>query len=1196
MTDPMTRPDARRRSRRAALLAATAAIGLCAAPAFAQSAGCDDPSVPLPPGCKRDNAGVTLRMPIGENTERVQSAPAGDLAADGFSISLDDPAAAGSPDTQRATDRALQAADLQIKFDGLGATPRLNVSTTDLRASYRAGDPVRFRASTNYPAYIARAEVLILDKDARGEPVVDRVTIPANGEAAWQMPVGGSGRYAYALRVYDAAGRYDETEPLDPSRSTAAFPAQPTVGGPVIAAGEGDDRTAIRKIPISGGAVTAYGTGVPGSVVEVMGEPVPVDGAGAFVVQRILPPGRQTVDIRTADGPGLSREVEIPQNEWFYVAIADATLGRKIRDDLEEASDGYEKTYLDGRAAYYLKGRIKGRTLITSSLDSGEGPLEDVFKRLDEKDPRRVLQRLDPNDYYPVYGDDSAAFDDTPTSGRFYIRVERDASYALFGDFKADVTGARLLENRRSLFGAKLHYQTPAVTDKGDACATVTAYAAQPDTLPQRDVLRGTGGSAYFLSRQDINAGSETLLVEVRDRVSGRILSSRRLVEGQDYDIDYVQGVVILRMPLNSVTGGTGVVRDGALGDRDVSLVAQYEYTPTVGTIDGASLGGRVETWVGDKLRLGFTGMSETTGEADQTMAGTDLHFDFGSASFIEAEVAHTDGPGFGRAYSTDGGLTITPSGISGGGSGSAYTLTSEVALADLGLAASGVLGFYIEQKDAGFSTIAEDITRDQTLVGAYGAFDLNDRTTLRLKAEDFRATGGDRKGDAVVELGYRLSDRWLIEGGLAWTDRLEQTNPAETGTRTDVGTKLTYAVSDDLSVYGFGQVTAQKSGTIQNNDRLGFGLAARLSDKITLEGELSDGDQGIGADARVGYSPTANNELYLGYTLDPAREGAGYDLVGRDRGKLVYGARYRYSETLTTFGENTYDLFGERRSLTHAYGVNYTPAPRWTLTGGLESGEVTDSINGNFDRVAYSFGMTYADETQLKGRLRLEYRTENGAGTAQDRDTWLIASGLEYKYTEDWRLLLNLDALISDSSESAFRDGQYVEASLGAAYRPVTNDRINALFKYSYLRDLPGPDQVTVNGATDGPSQKSHVFSVDVNYDLTERLTLGGKYGYRRSEVAPRGTDAYTNSTAHLAILRADWHVVHLWDLMAEGRMLYTEQTSVTEDGALLGVYRHFGNNAKVGVGYEWGKVSDDLTDLDYKSTGIFLNLIADF
>ena len=177
MTDPMTRPDARRRSRRAALLAATAAIGLCAAPAFAQSAGCDDPSVPLPPGCKRDNAGVTLRMPIGENTERVQSAPAGDLAADGFSISLDDPAATASPDTQRATDRALQSADLQIKFDGLGATPRLNVSTTDLRASYRGGDPVRFRASTNYPAYIARAEVLILDKDARGEPVVDRVTI-----------------------------------------------------------------------------------------------------------------------------------------------------------------------------------------------------------------------------------------------------------------------------------------------------------------------------------------------------------------------------------------------------------------------------------------------------------------------------------------------------------------------------------------------------------------------------------------------------------------------------------------------------------------------------------------------------------------------------------------------------------------------------------------------------------------------------------------------------------------------------------------------------------------------------------------------------------------------------------------------------------------------------------------------------------
>ena len=33
----------------------------------------------------------------------------------------------------------------------------------------------------------------------------------------------------------------------------------------------------------------------------------------------------------------------------------------------------------------------------------------------------------------------------------------------------------------------------------------------------QRDVFRGTGGSVYFLRRQDISIGSETVTIELRD-------------------------------------------------------------------------------------------------------------------------------------------------------------------------------------------------------------------------------------------------------------------------------------------------------------------------------------------------------------------------------------------------------------------------------------------------------------------------------------------------------------------------------------------------------------------------------------------------------------------------------------------------------------------------------------------------------
>jgi hypothetical protein len=43
-----------------------------------------------------------------------------------------------------------------------------------------------------------------------------------------------------------------------------------------------------------------------------------------------------------------------------------------------------------------------------------------------------------------------------------------------------------------------------------------------------------------------------------------------------------------------------------------------------------------------------------------------------------------------------------------------------------------------------------------------------------------------------------------------------------------------------------------------------------------------------------------------------------------------------------------------------------------------------------------------------------------------------------------------------------------------------------------------------------------------------------------------------------------------------------------------LLAIYRHLGNHIKVGVGYNFSDFSDDLTQLDYKHQGLFINLIG--
>ena len=1154
---------------------------------------CDPTAIPLAPACLQANAGTGVSRPTGANTERVVGTPGDGFGETGFSISVDNAPFAGAPppfNPQRGADIALAKADVDVRFDGLGGRRLLNVATSDLRASYPAGEAITFRASANYPAYIDRAEIRILDLSKPGRPVVATIPTAPNGTATWVMPATGEGDYAYALRVVDKQGRYDETLGLSLTRTARRFDSHAVVGGPLIAAGEGEDRVRVRRIPVRGGTISVAGSGAtPGSTVTVMGEEVPVDSAGRFVTSRILPSGDHVVSVGLGRRT-LVRDVHIPASEWFSTGIVDLTAGYRFggTSGVEDAA------YLDSRAAFYAKGTTESGWRITAGVDTQEGPLVDTFSRLNDKDPRRVLDRLrTSDDIYPTYGDSSTWVDDTPTAGAFYFRAENDTTRFIWGDFEANLASPGLLSASRDLYGAELRYQSRGVTANGDNRFTAALYAAQPDTLPQRDVLRGTGGSVYFLTRQDITGGSTTAQVQIVDPVTGRVTETIVLTEGTDYSVDHIQGVIKLAQPLSWYNGDSGPV-GGGVGSFDQNLVVQYEYTPTDVEVDSVVVGGRATAWLTDDLRLGATAMREQTDAGTQIVAGADIRYQFGAQSFAAFEVVRSSGPGFERSTSTDGGLTIASTGGADAGPAMAMAFDAYVDFEELGSSAPGHLSLYAERKEAGFWSVAEDITADQYVFGGEVAVDLTERTRLSLSGERFATDDGEEANELGGAVEYDLTEDWSVKVGAEYLDKVTPGDVDETGTRLDTGVRLSWSPNDDLTLYTFGQLTVHRTGGLGDNDRLGVGAEAQLTEKLRVTGEVSTGDTGLAAATRLTYSPTADREVYLGYTLDPTRHGAGSDLV--DNGRIVSGGRYKVSEAVSVYGETGFDLPGDTQALTNTYGVSYTPSAAWTVSGSFDYGEVRDETNGDFERLAASAGAAWSPSDEVSARLRLEYRTEDGDGTAQDRDTYMFAAGYTNTLGEDWSLLADVEGLYSDSAEGDFRDGEYLRGSLGFAYRPIDNERLNLLVRYSRLIDLPGEDQVSANGTTDGPEQRSHVFSFNGNYDVTRELTAGGKIGHRMAEIADRGTDSFSANTATLAALRLDWHVVHEWDLFGEGRVLYTHETGTTENGALLGVYRHIGEHAKLGLGYEWGSVSDDLTDISYQNRGVFLNLVGKF
>ena len=109
------------------------------------------------------------------------------------------------------------------------------------------------------------------------------------------------------------------------------------------------------------------------------------------------------------------------------------------------------------------------------------------------------MRNLNPDLYYPVYGDDSTVVDDAPTQGKFYVRLEKGDSHVMWGNFQTAWSGSELVQYSRVLYGAKLRFRSEETTAHGEKRTVVDGFSADPGTLGAREEFRGPGGSLYYL-------------------------------------------------------------------------------------------------------------------------------------------------------------------------------------------------------------------------------------------------------------------------------------------------------------------------------------------------------------------------------------------------------------------------------------------------------------------------------------------------------------------------------------------------------------------------------------------------------------------------------------------------------------------------------------------------------------------------
>ena len=595
-------------------------------------------------------------------------------------------------------------------------------------------NPVNFTIYSNYIAFIDRWELAIYGANDRD--LIKPIDVMEGDKFAFSENIQWQAKFidakyfeegeslSYVLRVFDKEGRMDETAPrsLTVTNESIIDSAQRRFKEDqedVALASFGESNLFRQTIPLAGSRVRVNGVDLDKDyTITVNGEKVIIDEDGKFVLEQHLPLGSHQMLVKVTDGKGIDFErkldVDVTGKYMFLVGLANLTVGENsLSGSVEPLGDDDhfdEDVWVDGRVAFYLKGKIKGKYLVTAQLDTTEDELRNLGDRLEEEDPTEIFRRLDPDRFYAVYGDDSTTIDDTDSQGAYYLRVDWDKSMALWGNYNTDLTGTEFAQYNRSLYGAKLEHRNVDTTKFGEHKHEVHLFGSEAQTAAAHNEFNATGGSLYYLRDTDVVQGSEKLWVEVRARDTEQVVEVITLEHGRDYDIDYIQGRIILTRPLTQFDLGSGptIIKDTPLEGNDVFLLADYEYRPDAFSADDLTSGARGKAWINDYIALGGTYVDEKRDGVDYELKGTDVTLRAGKGTYLRLEYAESDSKQASNNFiSSNGGISFAQqNNLTDDSDGEAKGVEARVNFAELSDHEGYVMGWW-KDRDAGFSSTA---------------------------------------------------------------------------------------------------------------------------------------------------------------------------------------------------------------------------------------------------------------------------------------------------------------------------------------------------------------------------------------------------------------------------------------------------------------------------------------------------------
>ncbi|WAI88062.1 Fibrinogen-binding protein [Psychrobacter sp. SC65A.3] len=798
-------------------------------------------------------------------------------------------------------------------------------------------------------------------------------------------------------------------------------------------------------------------------------------------------------------------------------------------------NDDYSAT---GRAAMFLKGKVRGDYLLTLAYDS-------------DKKGERLFRDIEPGEYYPVYGDSSAKGFDAQSTSKLYVRLDKGRSFAMYGDLKTQIDndeGIKLGQYNRTLTGVKAQFE--------DSNTRITAFAAETSTSQRVNETRGLGISGPYPLANDFDAvleNSETIEVITRDANNpGRIVRRETLTRFADYEIDPISRSLYLKSPIAS---------------QDIDGNPIY-LRVTVEVDEGGE-----KYWVGgvaakrqltDKIAIGGSYINSDDPLNKEELASVNTVVKLNDKLKLVAEYAKNkaENPNFEPSNQINADKLT-------GDNAEGDALRIEL---DYDNKKHTRAKAYHNDTDIGFVTGASPQTAGRTESGIEIIHTLNEKKTA-LKLEGVRTE--DHITDASTEgvqasIEQRLSKNIVGEIGVRYYKQ-EAAASRNIQAATDVVdiTNDTFANDDIINQSALSNVSNTEKdieGTTARarltarlpklNNSLVFAEYEQDIEHSSRNATSIGGETALGNLGRLYARHDLINSLSGSYGLDDSEERqrtvVGFDATYMKDGKVY--SEYRMRDAISA------------REAEAAIGLKN----KWYVQKGLTLNtllERVESLEGEKDSTstAAGFGVEYLANENYKASGRLEKRWGDTS------DTLLGSAGVAYRYNDEVTLLAK-----DIYSKVDYDDGHRTinRFQLGAAYRDYDSNQLDMLAKLEYRLDD--------NATGDDPYQKDAiVWSWSGNYHPTRPLTLSGHYAGKYTEYDAQGIAS--DNTAHALYARGLYDISERWDIGLQAGTYWNKQAN--DLAYLVGAEVGYSpmNNLWLSLGYNFMGFEDEDIAYDY-------------